>query len=833
MKPNFHRAAPALLAAALSALLVFPAAGTTVVCTTLHSFGIFTNGSAPYCALARGNDGNFYGTTTLGGVNNSGTVFQVTTNGALALIYSFTNGVDGSSPQAGLVLGSDGGFYGTAEVGGLNGTGTVFRISTSGKFTALYSFSAFDENGNNSDGGNPVASLVQGAGDLLYGTASEGGTNGEGAVFQISTNGIFTALYSFTGGNDGGLPSAALVQGNDGYYYGTAYSGGSDDFGTIFKLLSSQTFTPLYSFTNGTDGASPLAALVLAQSGTFYGTTYAGGSNTYGTVFTITSSGSFSPLYSFIDESDGGHSVAPLIQGSDLNFYGTSTGPASGFGTIFKITPAGKLTPLYDFTGKGDGAYPEAGLVQNTDGTLYGTAADGGTDIPSEGAVYGGTVYRVTTNEVFTPLVAFRGGFDGENPAAPVVQGQDGMFYGTTYFGGSDDQGVVFQMTPSGSMTLLHTFTNGPDGATPLALAPANDGSYYGATFAGGTNMDGALYHLTTNGAFTPLYSFPLLGRTEGGDPDAGLVQGSDGFFYGTAKLGGMDYGTVFKMASNGAVTLLHTFTNGIDGAYPEAQLVQGSDGNFYGTTYAGGSNGFGNVFQINSDGSSFISLYGFTNGSDGANPQAGLVQGADLIFYGTTYFGGSTSNGVVFKITSAGLLTPLYSFLGLNDGANPAAGLLLDADGNFYGTTYDGGEYGEGAVFRISSTDTFTALYSFTGGNDGANPLAALTESSDGSLYGTTFSGGIGGTGTVFQLTGLRAVPPSILSIVSTSPGLVLTWSTTPGQTYQLQYSSNLSSTNWTDLGNPVSASSGAASQTNLSPVSSPRFYRVSSSLP
>jgi uncharacterized repeat protein (TIGR03803 family) len=821
--------APILLAAALFSFLVFPTAGANVVCTTLHSFGIFPEGAAPHCVLARGNDGNFYGTTFSGGSNNFGTVFQVTTNGVLASLYTFTNGLDGSSPQAGLVLGSDGSFYGTAEGGGSNNTGTIFRITTSGNFTPLYSFSAIDANGYNSDGALPEASLVQGAGGFLYGTASQGGTNGEGSVFEISTNGdFFTTLYSFTNGIDGALPTASLALGNDGYLYGTASSGGSNGYnaGTIFKVMLN-SFIPLYSFTNGIDGANPPAGLALGQDGAFYGTTQYGGVG-FGTVFSITAAGSFSPLYSFTNGKDGGYSVAGLIQGADLNFYGATTGSSSGFGNVFKITPAGVLTSLYSFTGKGDGANPQAGLVQNNDGTLYGTtAADGG-------ASAAGTIFKITTNAVplLTTLASFVGGLDGETPLAPVIEGGDGNFYGTTYYGGSSNQGVVFQMTPAGRLTVLHSFTNGVDGSEPLALDLANDGTFYGATFSGGTNSVGAVFHLVTNGAFAPTHSFTF--RTEGSHPDAGLVEGNDGFFYGTAEFGGAsNYGTVFKMSASGTVSVLHSFTNGLDGAYPEAGLVQGSNGFFYGTTFLAGGKGSGNVFQVNSDGSSFSTLYSFTNGVDGANPKAGLAQGNNGNFYGTTYNGGASHYGAVFEITSSGSFTALYSFTNGIDGANPVAALLSGADTNFYGTTTNGGAYGLGAVFKMSPAGALTALYSFTGGNDGNGPVAVLTQASDGSLYGTASAGGLGGMGTVFRLTGLQAVAPVLLSIVSTPPGVVLTWSTVPGQIYQLQYSSTLYPAMWSSLGNPVSASGPVASQTDLFPFTPPRFYRVSTSLP
>jgi uncharacterized repeat protein (TIGR03803 family) len=192
-----------------AAVLVLPAFGAqaAAVFTSLHSFTVFPNGAYPAAALVQGSDGNFYGTTQGGGTNGAGTVFQISTNGALTSLYSFTGGNDGADPRAGLVQGSDGYFYGTTSGGGTNNEGTVFKISPNGGLTGLYSFIG----GN--DGAYPVAGLVQGSDGYFYGTTYDGGTNGAGTVFRISTNGALTSLYSFTGGNDGGVPQAGLVQG--------------------------------------------------------------------------------------------------------------------------------------------------------------------------------------------------------------------------------------------------------------------------------------------------------------------------------------------------------------------------------------------------------------------------------------------------------------------------------------------------------------------------------------------------------------------------------------------------------------------------------------------
>jgi uncharacterized repeat protein (TIGR03803 family) len=286
-------------------------------------------GQTPDTALVQGSDGNFYGTTTGGGTNSSGTVFKISTNGALTTLYSFA-GNDGANPEAGLVEAGDGNFYGTTYSGGTvsyPGNGTVFRISTNSALTSLYSFT-----GSN-DGAYPAAALVQGNDGYFYGTTSGGGTNNSGTVFKISTNGALTSLYSFTGSNDGAYPAAALVQGNDGYFYGTTSGGGTNNSGTVFKISTNGALTGLYSFTGSNDGASP-NGLVQASDGNFYGTTEAGGN-----FFT--------------------------------NYYDLM--PIS-LGTVFKISTNGALTSLYSFGGvDDDDENPQAGLVQGTDGMLYGT----------------------------------------------------------------------------------------------------------------------------------------------------------------------------------------------------------------------------------------------------------------------------------------------------------------------------------------------------------------------------------------------------------------------------------------------------------------------------
>lgn len=351
---------------------------------------------------------------------------------------------------------------------------------------------------------------------------------------------------------------------------------------------------------------------------------------------------------------------------------------------------------------------------------------------------------------------------DGEAPDGSLIQAKDGNFYGVASRGGTYDVGAIFKLTPAGTETVLYSFDNmTADGEAPDgSLVQASDGNFYGETGSGGTFGDGTVFKLTTGGTETVLYSFAVDavgGREDGGDPQGGLIQASDGNFYGTTYVGGTSAaGTVFRITPTGTETVLYSFAGGTtDGSTPQGSLIQASDGNFYGTTVSGGANNVGTVFKITPDGTETV-LYSFAGGiTDGANPESNLVQASDGNFYGTTYLGGASNMGTVFKITPDGTETALYSFAGgTTDGANPQGSLIQAGDGNFYGTATNGGPSNMGVVFEITPGGTETMVYSFAGGTtDGANPVGSLIQTSDGNFYGTTVYGGPGGYGEVFAL--------------------------------------------------------------------------------
>ena len=398
---------PFILGLMLGLFSVLPAAAQTPTVTVLHSFNV-SDGSIPYANLIQGSDGNLYGTTGYGGTNgNYGTVFKISpSTGKLTTLYSFS-GSDGDTPFGALVQASDGNFYGTTEYGGAYGNGTVFKITPAGSLTTLYSFTG----GN--DGGNPFnVTLVEGSNGNLFGTTSYGGPYGYngGTIFCITKTGSLLTLHSFTPydttGN-GFVPFAGLTMGSDGNFYGTTLEGGANGTGTVFSMTSSGVFTTLYSFSavdsnyENADGRRPEAPLVQASDGNLYGTTEAGGPNGSGTFFRITTSGALTPLYNFGGD---GAKYAGLIQASDGYLYGTL------LGSIYRITTSGALTTLHSFSGyPSDGSSAIAGLVQASDGNLYGTAAYGGAN--DDGVVYRlSDVYTTPTLSSLSPASSDAGG---------------------------------------------------------------------------------------------------------------------------------------------------------------------------------------------------------------------------------------------------------------------------------------------------------------------------------------------------------------------------------------------------------------------------------------
>jgi uncharacterized repeat protein (TIGR03803 family) len=440
----------------------------------------------------------------------------------------------------------------------------------------------------------------------------------------------YNTLYSFCSQAncaDGAAPEAVLVQGTDGNLYATTVNGGTNGYGTVFKISPAGQLTPLDLF-NGTDGDQPFGGLVQATSGSFYGITRYGG--------------------------DVANCNAPM-----------------GCGTVFKMSPSGGLKALHVFSGS-DGEQGLSTLVQATNGYFYGTASNGG-DIVNCNAPFGcGTIFKISPNGTLTTLQSLEY-TNGAYPYAGMIQATNGMLYGTMQYGGVNGYGTVYEITPSGTLTTLYNFcsqANCTDGAIVLGgLVQATNGYFYGTTWAGGTSGGcapwgcGTVFRISPAGHLTTLYDFCSQANcTDGAHPYVALVQGTDGNLYGTTTAGGANInmscngnngcGTVFKITPGGKLTTLYRFAGyPTDGAQPQAGLVQDTNGAFYGTTQLGGANNAGTVFSVSVGLGPFV----VTERTSGAVGAAVNILGTDLTGATSVTFNGTPAT---FTVVSASLIT-------------------------------------------------------------------------------------------------------------------------------------------------------------------------------
>ena len=353
--------------------------------TVLHSFTGGVDGSTPYAGLVRDIKGNLYGTTLAGGPSGVGTVFKITPAGTEKILHSFTGGADGGLPYCDLILDTLGNLYGATNRGGANNAGTVFKVTPTGKETVLHSFINTTRTGVGAGTG-----LVLDAKGNLYGTNITDGAAFRGTVFKITPAGKYVVLHTFNG-LDGGLPNGNLIFDPAGNLYGTTGEGGPlSNGGTVFMLTPARRLKTLYNFNQGIEGINPVGGLVRDAKGNLFGVTFDGSS------------------------------------------FGTRGG-------VFELTPAGNKIDLYSFTGGSDDQFPDAGLVMDALGNLYGTTLGGG-------GVRSGSVFEITAAGAQKTLYLFTGGVDGGIPSSRLVVDAKGNLYGTTRFGGAAGLGTVFKV---------------------------------------------------------------------------------------------------------------------------------------------------------------------------------------------------------------------------------------------------------------------------------------------------------------------------------------------------------------------------------------------------
>jgi uncharacterized repeat protein (TIGR03803 family) len=459
-------------------------------------------------------------------------------------------------------------------------------------------------------------------------------------------------------------------------------------------------------------------------------------------------------------------------------------------------------------------------------------------------------------SDITLSMLASFSGTNGADPLAPLVQGRDGNFYGTTYNGGPTTNvsdlghpgfGTVFKVTPDGILTPLAAFY-GTNGSHPrAALVQASDGNFYGTTYYGGSATNtlflgqigyGTVFKMTPDGNLTTLLSFDV---TNGACPAAGLVEGTDGQLYGTTRYGGASFsdpraantgygvpgnGTIFRISTNGDLTTLFSFTPDTQAGQPMAPLTLRSDASFYGIV-SGGAYGWGEIFRVSLDGT--YTPIASLDSVNGPSQLSAVVESRDGGFYGVAQISGAYHCGAVYKVSPNQSVTTVVSFT--NSGAFSWGSVVEGTDGNLYGTTSHSSDHQYGYVYQVTLQGDYAVIGAFAGTN-GASPQCGMIQGRDGSLYGTTFSGGaftdeVGlGYGAIFRVSVPSAVAPKLRMPAKDGAGVFLSWSTLPGRSYQVQYR-NIDDAAWGNLGTTILATNSLAFTSDLAP-SSARFYRV-----
>ena len=665
-----------------------------------------------YTRLLKAANGKFYGMTNQGGSSGEGILYEYDpSTGTYTVRHEFADAT-GRNPYGSLIE-YGGKFYGMTFGGGSSGGGVLFQYdpSGSGTYTVRRHFSY-------ATGWYPEGSLIE-SGGKFYGLTAYGGDSDAGVLFQYDPagGGTYTVRHHFNG-TTGGRPFGSLKE-SGGKFYGMTHSGGNSDVGVIFRYDPSGggTYTTLHQFNN-TNGANPHGSL-MESGGKFYGMTHSGGSSGLGVIFQYDPSGggSYAVLHHYND-TNGANPRGDLME-SGGKFYGmTFAGGSQGKGVIFQYDPSGggTHTVLHHFMGN-DGQGPSGSLIESG-GKFYGTTNFGGgadTGVLFEYDPAGGGIYDL--------LLSFGSAPEGKTPYGSLIK-SGGKFYGMTSDGGNEGYGVIFEYDPSGggTRTVLHHFDL-TTGGIPYGSLIKHNGKFYGMTYSGGSQGQGVIfeYDPSGGGTYSVLHNFD--GTTGGGAPYGSLIAYS-GKFYGMTPLGGSEgYGVLFEYdpSGGGTYTARHHF-NSTTGRNPYGSLIE-YNGKFYGMTSFGGLLGQGVIFEYDpSGGGAYAALYGLY-GYAGANPYGSLIE-VDGKFYGTTSAGGTAGYGVVFEYDpfNTNDYFVLHDF-DYTNGAYPR-GSLVESDGKLYGMAYSGGSGGGGVVFEVDLPEWDYTVRKHLQSGDGVQPL-------------------------------------------------------------------------------------------------------------
>ncbi len=604
--------------------------------SSLLSFSGYASGMYPRGSLLL--DGGFlYGLTSLGGSNSKGTIYKIGTNGTgFVKLLDFNGTTKGSTPYGSLIIDSNF-LYGTTSVGGIHNKGTIFKIGTNGTgFTKLKDFDS------TTTGLNPVGSLIIDS-NFLYGTTRLGGINNKGTIFKIKTNGTeYTKLLEFDGTTNGSSPYGSLI--SDGsFLYGMTREGGTNYSGVAFKIRFDGTgYAKLLNFETFAKGNRPIGSLIFMDSFLF-GMTQYGGVNNDGTLFKVKMDGTnYAKLFDFAGPKNGSTPRSPLTKAGNFLYGTTFSGGLNNSGTIYKIsTQMPGYTKILDFAAYTGAGFPIGALCADST-FLYGATYGGGTNNI-------GTIFKIRHDGTgYTTLVNFEGAANGSYPYGYLII-VDSFLYGMTYTGGISDGGTIFKVKKDGTgFAKLLNFTGASNGKNPIGGLVYNGTFLYGMTYYGGATDDGTLFKILPDGTgFAKLVDFG--GMVDGRNPEGSLIMDST-FLYGITNYGGLfNRGTLFKIKADGTqLANLYNFGGVASGSIPVGSLLD-YNGSFYGATSYGGVYDKGMLYKINSNGAGYTKLYDFKGANNGSNPVGSLINDSAFL-YGTTYGGGAANIGTVFK---------------------------------------------------------------------------------------------------------------------------------------------------------------------------------------
>ncbi len=668
--------------------------------TTVHDFFRYT-GKYGRGQLCLADNGKLYGLIDGGFGVTGGLMFEYdpSTN-KYVVLYDFYDPDIGHTAGVGdgsLIQAANGKLYGVTQNGGDYGVGQLFEYDIESN-TMVFKVH-FDES---TKGKTPVGVLTQASNGKLYGLTYDGGFNLLGVLYEYDPEfNTFAALKHFNGAGIGARPYHKVLQASDGKLYGMTIEGGNADKGVIFRYnINTNMMEKLHDFDGAASGERPYGGLAQAANGMLYGVASAGGSNNGGVLFEYDIVNDIFMKKVDFSTNSGTSSRGDLIAPGDGFLYGVAVyGGLSSEGTLFKYVPGNTtVSVLLNFNDIEYGENPVGSLVIGDDGKLYGLTNSGGA-YASSGVLYS---YDYT-NGIFTKEFDFMTSQSGAKIYSALMQGSDGLVYGTANLGGSYQVGTIFRIDPS-----FNTYE--------------------------------VIYD----------FNYP----NTGGTPYGGLIEGSNGLLYGAAHGGNNNSGVLYTINPNNlSYTVLHHFDGTTDGIYPQETLLEANNGNLYGTTWRGGLNNDGVIFEYNIATSTFTKKWDFLEASFGGEPSGILVQAANGKIYGIANDGGSFSKGVLYEYDP---LSESYAvkvnFDGPDKGESPAGGLVEYGDNMLYGTASFGGVNGIGVLFVYDATaGTFTKLMNFDGATTGSFPYSGLCLASDDVMYGTTRGGGTYENGNIF----------------------------------------------------------------------------------